>query len=64
MFSVNEKDHIIYVLEFKRVSDADERYVAETQRAALCYYFAVTQGLKKKLFKDAQWTVEQLSWHL
>ena len=36
VFSVNEKDHIIYLLEFKRVSDTDERYVAETQRAARC----------------------------
>ena len=26
-FTVNEKEHIIYILEFKRVSDTDERYV-------------------------------------
>ena len=31
-FEVNEKVHIIYILEFKRVSDTGERYVTETQR--------------------------------
>jgi hypothetical protein len=53
-------EHIIYVLEFKRVSDAGEGYVAETQRAAIGQDLAVTRGLKK-LFKDTQSTVEQLS---
>ncbi len=33
-FAVNEKEHVIYVLEFKRVSDASEQYVVETQRLA------------------------------
>jgi hypothetical protein len=30
-FTVNEKEHIIYVLEFKRVSDSGQEYVTETQ---------------------------------
>jgi hypothetical protein len=34
--------------------------VSETQKLAETQYLAVTQGLKK-LFKDTQWTVEQLS---
>ena len=59
-FEVNEMEHIIYVLEFKRVSDAVEGYVGETQRAAIDQDLAVTRGLKK-LFKDTQSTVEQLS---
>jgi hypothetical protein len=33
-FTVNRKEHIIYVLEFKRVSDTCERYVSETQKLA------------------------------
>ena len=33
-FAVNEMEQIIYVLEFKRVSDAGEGYVAETQQLA------------------------------
>ena len=33
-FTVNRKEHIIYVLEFKRVSDTGERYVSETQKLA------------------------------
>ncbi len=28
----DEKDHIIYVLEFKRVSDTGQEYVTETQK--------------------------------
>ena len=28
-FAVNEKEHIIYILEFKRVLDTGERYVSE-----------------------------------
>ena len=59
-FAVNEKEHVIYVLEFKRVSDAGDQYVAETQKLAETQHIAVTQGLKG-LFKDTQWTVEQLS---
>jgi hypothetical protein len=35
-------------------------YVSETQQLAETQHLAVTQGLKK-LFKDTQWTVEQLS---
>ena len=31
-FSVNEKEDMIYILEFKRVSDTGERYVSETQK--------------------------------
>ena len=33
-FAVNKKEHTAYILEFKRVSDAGERYVTETQRVA------------------------------
>ena len=39
--------HIIYVLEFKRVSDAGEGYVAETQRAAIHQHLAGTKGSKR-----------------
>jgi hypothetical protein len=59
-FVVNEKEHIIYVLEFKRVSDAGHEYVTETHQLAEVQHLAVTQGLQK-LFKDTQWTVVQLS---
>jgi hypothetical protein len=59
-FAVNEKENIIYVLEFKRVSDAGQEYVVETQQLAEAQHLAVTQGLQK-LFKDTQWTVERLS---
>ena len=59
-FAVNEKDHVIYVLEFKRVSDNGEKYVSETQKLVETQHLAITQGLKR-LFKDTQWTVEQLS---
>ena len=52
-FAVNEKEHIIYILEFKRVSDKGEKYVSETQKLAEIQHLAVTQGLKK-LFKDTQ----------
>ncbi len=41
-FTVNEKEHIIYVLEFKRVSDMGQEYVSETQEIAktqsVCMY--------------------------
>ena len=59
-FTVNEKEHIIYVLEFKRVSDTGQEYVTETQQLAEVQNLAVTPDLQK-LFKDTQWTVEQLS---
>jgi hypothetical protein len=29
-FTVNEKEYIIYILEFKRVSDTGQEYVSET----------------------------------
>ncbi len=41
-FGVNEKDHVIYVLEFKRVSDASDQYVVETQRLAETQHLPVT----------------------
>ena len=57
-FAVNEKEHVIYVLEFKRVADTGEKYVSETQKLAETQHLAITQGLKR-LFKDTQWTVER-----
>ena len=33
-FTSNEKEHIIYILEFMRVSDTGEKYVSETQKLA------------------------------
>jgi hypothetical protein len=59
-FAVNEKEHVIYVLEFKRASDVRDQYVAETQKLAETQHLVVTQGLKS-LFKGTQWTVEHLS---
>jgi hypothetical protein len=59
-FSVNEKEHIIYVLELKRVSDTGEKYVSKTQKLAEIQHLAGTQGFNFFL-KDTQWTVEQLS---
>jgi hypothetical protein len=59
-FAVNAKEHIIYILEFKGVSDTGETYVSETQKLAEIQHLAAVQGLKI-LFKDTQWTVEQLS---
>ena len=50
---------MIYILEFKRVSDTSDQYVSETQKLPETQHLAVTQGLKN-LFKDTQWTVEQL----
>jgi hypothetical protein len=52
-FTVNEKEYIIYVLEFKRVSDTGQEYVTETQQLAEAQHLVVTQGLQK-LFKDTQ----------
>ncbi len=46
--------HVIYILEFKRVSDTGEKYVSENQKLTEIQHLAVTQGLK---FKDTQWTV-------
>ncbi len=54
--SVNEKKHIIYVLEFKRVCDTGQEYVTETQELAEAQHLVVTQDLQK-LLKDTQWTV-------
>ncbi len=52
---------MIYILEFKRVSDTGDQYVSETQKLAeIQHLITVTQGLKK-LFKDTQWTIEQIS---
>ena len=50
-FTVNEKDHVIYILELKRVSDTGDQYVSETQKPVEIQHLDVTQGLKK-LFKD------------
>jgi hypothetical protein len=33
-FALKETEHVIYVLEFKRVWDVSETYVAETKRVA------------------------------
>jgi hypothetical protein len=59
-FTVNEKEHMIYVLEFKRVTDTGAKYVSETQKLAKIHHLAITEDLKR-LFKDTQWTVEKLS---
>ncbi len=59
-FTVNEKEQVIYVLEFKRVTDTGEKYVSETQKLAETQHLVITQGLKR-LFKDTQWTVEPMS---
>ena len=59
-FTSNEKEHGIYILDFKRVTDTGEKYVSETQKLAEIQHLVITQGLKR-LFKDTQWTVEQLS---
>jgi hypothetical protein len=40
-FAVNEKDHVIYILEFKRVSDTSEEYVSETQKLAEIQHLTV-----------------------
>ncbi len=52
-FTVNEKEYVIYVLEFKRVSDTGEKYVSETQKLEETQHLVITQGLKR-LFKDTQ----------
>jgi hypothetical protein len=55
-----KKSRVIYILEFKRVSDTGEQYMSETQKLTEIQRLTVTQYLKK-LFKDTQWTVEKLS---
>ena len=50
-FAVIEKEHVIYILKFKRVSDTGEQYVSKTQKLAEIQHLAVTEGLEK-LFKD------------
>ncbi len=50
----NKKEHVIYIMEFKRVSDTGDQYVSETQKLTGIQHLDVTQGLKK-LFKDTQW---------
>ncbi len=42
-FVVNEKEHVIYVLEFKRVTDTGEKYVSETQKLAETQHLVITQ---------------------
>jgi hypothetical protein len=57
-FAVTEKE--LYILEFKRMTDTGEKYVSETQKLVEIQDLVITQGLKR-LFKDTQWTVENLS---
>ena len=47
-FAVNEKEHIIYVLEFKRVSDTGKEYVTETQQLAEAQHLAVRDCLRTR----------------
>ena len=51
------RESIIYVLEFKPVSDVSDMYVAESRVVEL-QHLTVTEILKN-LFKDTQWTVEE-----
>ena len=53
-FTVNEKEYIIYTLEFKGVSDT---HIPLGERLAEIQHLDVTQHLKN-LFKNTQWTVE------
>jgi hypothetical protein len=46
--AVKEKEHIIYILRFERVSDAGEGYVAETPREQQC----TSTSLERKAFKS------------
>ena len=39
------REHVIYILEFTRVSDTSEQYVSETQKLAEIQHLVVTQGL-------------------
>ena len=45
-FAVNEMEDVIYVLEFKRVTDTGEKYVSETQKLVETQHLVITQGLK------------------
>ena len=54
MWAVNEKEQIISILEFKRVSDTGQEYVSETQKLPEDQHLDVTQDLKN-LFRDTQW---------
>jgi hypothetical protein len=38
----NEKEHIVYILEFKRTSDTGKKYVSETQKLAEIQHLDVT----------------------
>jgi hypothetical protein len=42
---------VIYILEFKRVTDTGEKYVSETQKLEEIQHLAITQDLEK-MFKD------------
>ena len=46
-FAVYENEHVIYVLEFNRVSDSGETYVTETQKVVDLQHLTVTQKLTK-----------------
>ena len=51
-FAVNEREHVIYILEFKRVSDTSDQYVSETQKLAETQHLAVTRtqvGIRKRM---------------
>ena len=41
-FAVNEKEHVIYVLEFKRVTDTGKKYMSETQKLAETHHLDIT----------------------
>ena len=68
-FAVNEKEHVIYVLEFNRNliqcrTPVRQTYVVETQRVVVeLQHLTVTDTTSdlKHLFEDTQWTVEQPS---
>jgi hypothetical protein len=53
-FTVNEKEDIIYVLEFKRVSDTGERYVSETQKLVEIQHLTVNGRSQKERQKTVQ----------
>jgi hypothetical protein len=41
-FAFNAKEHIIYILDFKGISDMGERLVSETQKLAETQHLVVT----------------------
>jgi hypothetical protein len=49
-FAVNEQEHIIYVLEFKRVSDAGQEYVTETRELLGANWFLTLEISVEKYF--------------